>query len=247
MLMVMKTVGCIYFQKGYGMKKMIFIMAVMVLCLGGCFSHEYRVWGYDEWRYARVIPGSGKVVEEVREVGRFTGLKVSCEIDVEVRYGDAYSVTLIGDENILALIKTKVRGDDLKILDRRAFVSEGGIKAVITVVDLKEVRVSEKGFVAVSGIDQEGFGAIVWDDGRAVLSGKADGLYVKILENGCVDATGLKAGDVEVYASGRSCADVVAEKSLIARASDRGSVVYRGGVKEVGGRVSGLGKVLRGE
>jgi hypothetical protein len=55
------------------------------------------------------VSGNGKVKEETRQVGDFTGVQVSQTIEATVTLGSPTSVKIEGEENLLPLIKTEVK------------------------------------------------------------------------------------------------------------------------------------------
>ena len=76
------------------MKKLTFFAIAMLLALPSCI-----IDGWDQG-----ISGNGKVVEEIRDLDGFTGVKVSSGIDVYLSQGSNFEVKVEADEK-----KQKVR------------------------------------------------------------------------------------------------------------------------------------------
>src|ERR671937_185417 len=64
------------------------------------------------------IKGSGHVVEEARTIGEFTGIEVHGVVAADVTAGEAPSLKLSGDDNLLPLIITEVQDGRLIIRTR---------------------------------------------------------------------------------------------------------------------------------
>jgi hypothetical protein len=61
------------------------------------------------------VVGSGRVVDETRNVGDFTGISVSAGIQVKVDAGDRSALSLRGEDNVLPRVRTEIKGSILRI------------------------------------------------------------------------------------------------------------------------------------
>lgn len=64
------------------------------------------------------IRGSGKLVKEIRETGDFTGVALMTLGDLEIEIGDREELWIEAEDNLLAMIETKVADNVLEIKQR---------------------------------------------------------------------------------------------------------------------------------
>ena len=87
--------------------------------------------------------GSGNIVTETRNTGRFDAISVGGSFEVEVKMGDAMSVVVEADDNIMKYIETKVSGNTLKISTEGLHsFSDVHMKVYVTVPVLTAVSAS---------------------------------------------------------------------------------------------------------
>src|SRR5262245_27723813 len=83
------------------------------------------------------VSGNGRRESEQREVGEFTGLQCRSSLDVKVKQGEAFAVTVNADSNLLGLIETRVIGGVLRIdTDGQIFGILPGPHVLITMPEL---------------------------------------------------------------------------------------------------------------
>ncbi len=122
------------------------------------------------------IYGSGNVVTEERDIGEFTGLKVSSGIDVVIRQGKEISLKLEADDNLHEAIITEVDGNTLKIYTRKNIRKARSKKVFLVYEDLNTIRISSAGDARVYATEEfnlrsSSAGSIYYKgDGRVVNS-----------------------------------------------------------------------------
>ena len=118
--------------------------------------------------------GNGKIKEEPRSVGEFTGIDVGGGIEADVKIGSERKVTVTADENLLPLIKTQVENGVLKVYGNNvrptrsirltvvtpkleSIEAGGGVKlhAVATATRHLKIEAGGGAELDVSGIDSE--------------------------------------------------------------------------------------------
>ncbi len=211
------------------------------------------------------ISGNGNVKTETRNVGDFHAIKSSGSIDVEISEGDAYSVSVEDDENILPVIVTEVEGGTLNVhykdntsinndhakvyikapsLDK--IISSGSadimINDVIKNESQIEISVSGSGNIK-GGVDAPSIIASIGGSGNVSLSGRTKSFDGKVSGSGDLDCGNLQSENAEVSVSGSGNAHVFASVSLKARASGSGDVYYRGKPTSPEIHTSGSGSV----
>ena len=70
------------------------------------------------------VEGSGKLLVETRDLPSFSGVNVSGSMDVYLTQGTTQAVKVEADDNLLKLIKTKVRGQELFISSRKCYTQK---------------------------------------------------------------------------------------------------------------------------
>lgn len=160
------------------------------------------------------VTGSGNLVTEVREVGRFDSIDVSEGIDVELVVDGASQpgVSVTYDDDLISDVVTRVRGDTLVVeyADPPRPINRigGGRVVVVTVDSIEEIELS-------GGSDIQGSGR---DDGYLLtLSGGSD-----------ADLRDLEVSRVELEVSGGSDASIYATESVEGDVSGGSSVTIFG-------------------
>ncbi len=211
------------------------------------------------------LSGNGNVKTETRKVGSFNAVKTSGSIDIEISEGEAYSVSVEDDENILPVIVTEVEGGVLNVhyknntsinhdhakvyikapsLDK--IMSSGSADIAITdvVKNNRRIEISVSGSGNIKGgVDAPEINATIGGSGNVSLTGRTKDFEGKVSGSGDLDCGDLQSENTTVSVSGSGNAHVFASVSLHARASGSGDVYYRGkpGSPEI--HTSGSGSV----
>ena len=213
-------------------------------------------------------PGSGKVVTETRKVSDFTSIEMNYPAQVTVTQGDAVSVKIEAEDNVLPGLQTRVRNDTLEIFYK---VEEGKhinptktVKITIVVKDLKEVDFGSAGELIVNGVETDeldisvsGAGSLELNEidvkdlsvdlsgaGSMNASGVADNFRLTISGFGSFNGKDLHNKTARVNLSGAGSATVWVDDELDAEVSGVGSVNYYGS-PEVTKQISGVGGVSK--
>ena len=189
------------------------------------------------------LPGSGTSKTETRQLPSFSSIEVGGACTLDVTVGKPQSVEISGDDNILPLITTEVRGDRLMVRTEKPVNPQLPLRLAVSVPRLALVSVSGAARGEVRGIGGELFQFHVSGAANATLSGATKRLEIQASGAGSINAADLKAEAVEVQISGAGKADVHATRSLVARISGAAKVRYRGKPAQVTPEVSGVGSV----
>lgn len=214
----------------------------------------------------KVVPGSGKVAEETREVSDFHKVELGTLGTLYIEIGDRETLRIEADDNLLAYLETEVRGDTLKITSRDmvGILPSEPIYYYLTVKTLDEIVLSGLGNIEVSdpvvvpalAVRISGGGSIELEDLRAetfdadltglgdlyVDEGKVETQDVLISGGGSYRARGLDSENATVRLTGLGSATVRVSETLNVTISGGGSVRYIGN-PSVEQNVSGLGRV----
>ena len=194
--------------------------------------------------------GSGNIVTETRNTGSFDAISVGGSFDVEVKMGDAMSVVVEADDNIMKYIETKVSGNTLKISTEGLHsFSDVHMKVYVTVPVLTAVSASASAEVVGENIltnaDKLVFKAsssasikaevnapdIVTDANSSAsitLRGKTKNHKTEASSSAEINAFELLTENTTANVTSSANIEVHASVSLNAHASSSGSVEYKG-------------------
>jgi len=214
------------------------------------------------------VRGSGDVVTEMRDVSDFTGIKLDYPAQVTVSQGNAVSVKIEAEDNVLPGLQTLVRNNKLEIFykaDDGEYVSPTrAVKITIIVRDLKEVDFGSAGDLTINGLEIDSldislsgagnlkvndlvakkFGVDLSGAGSITVNGEADDFKLNIRGFGSHNGRDLQTNTADVNLSGAGSATLWVEDKLDANLSGIGSVNYYGSPR-VSKNVSGVGSISR--
>ena len=74
--------------------------------------------------FAKMVKGNGNVKSEMREVSNFCTIKVGGAFKIILMQNDDYSLKITADENLIEIIKTKVKNKDHRVFLDGIYVYE---------------------------------------------------------------------------------------------------------------------------
>ncbi len=197
------------------------------------------------------IRGSGRMVKEDRNVGTYTRVEVSGDMDVYITKGGGTSATIEAEDNIIPMVELIKEEGALKVRYRRN-VSIGHhkeIKIYLTTETLEGVEMSGSGNIALKShftaanpvaITVSGSGNIkgsftapkvsmeVSGSGDIDIKGETREVKVEITGSGSCRAEDLLSETTEVQITGSGDAKVHASKELTTNIMGSGNVYYKG-------------------
>jgi hypothetical protein len=191
------------------------------------------------------VKGSGTSATESRNVPSFTGVSMTGTGTLILRAGEAQSVKITADDNLLPLFKTEVKNGVLEISNERGMRTRSKIVFEITAPKIDRVENSGALSVNAKGFAGGALKVVHSGTGSVELEGAVDSLELDLSGVGSANTAKLVAGKVTAYVSGVGSADIRAEKSLRASVSGVGSVKWRGAATDVKTDVSGVGSVKK--
>jgi hypothetical protein len=221
----------------------LFHLSPALLLLSSCIV---VVDGQGDWS-RNLVPGSGVEVSEGREFeGTFERVHVGASVDVEIRVGEAQSVTVRADDNLIEWIDTSVRDGVLRIgwdsPDGSGWRPKVKPRVDVTVPALTGVELEGAPEVRVRGVRSSSFDVEVAGAGRLRADGKVETLKVDVAGAGDVDLFDLETTDAEVEVSGAGDVDLRATGHVRATVSGAGDVRVKGGAV-IEQHVNGAGSV----
>ena len=193
--------------------------------------------------FGKGVRGSGNRVTEKRDVPGFLSIEVSGAYEVEITAQKERSLEITGDDNILPLVTTEVKGNVLHISSSKSYNVTRSITLKITVPDLEEISSSGASKITVSNIKNSEMG--IDSSGASKISVAGETKRLKIGTSGAsdIEAKDLYAEKVSVQSSGAGYVSVYATEQLEASASGAARVDYYGNPANVKPDVSGAGSV----
>ncbi len=207
------------------------------------------------------VAGSGNIVSKYRTVAEFDRIEVGGNFDVEVEVGEAQSIRLTGDDNLLPQVETKVRHGELEIDYDGSYRSRDDIKIAITVPRLSAIHSSGSSDVNVTGVRSSTFDAAVsgsselWVEGdfgdleanvsgsgEITMAGTANDIDANVSGSGELDLFSVPASTADVTVTGSGEVGLDVSEKLSATVTGSGDVEYTGD-PSVTSRITGSGSV----
>ena len=211
------------------------------------------------------VAGNGKIVKEKRDISDFSKITVSGPFEVCLTSGDAGKISLEGDENILAIIDTKVTNGTLAIVTqndvnvRPSFTNK--IKIKVPAKYFESIALTGCGSIYSKGLIRSGkikatvdgpgsinimvssTDATAWilGCGSITIRGTTDKFNCKIVGSGTIKAYDLQAKDVTAYISGSGDAKVNSKLALTGRIIGTGNIAFNGEPKKTDLKYMGAG------
>jgi hypothetical protein len=159
--------------------------------------------------------------------------------------GSAASLKVSAEENLLGMIRTRVKGNSLIIDTKKNISPRKEIVIEITTPSLSDLDVSGANNIDVDNISCDEFNLDLSGAGTVDLRGEVEKFTADLSGAGSIKAKQLKAKDVRISVSGAASADVYASKFLDASVSGVGSIEYFGDPEKTKTDVSGVGSITR--
>jgi Putative auto-transporter adhesin, head GIN domain len=246
------------------MKKLLLVL-ISFLALSNLATAQNDHWNSSGWG-GKKVKGEGAIVTETRNVTGFKGFESAVSADVFIKQSSTFKVTIVGQKNILDLMKTELKGDMLKITFEKGYnVSyKDQLKVYIEAPSFEKLSMSGSGNVkaenALSGskmdIGISGSGDFMLDNikfsnvefhisgsGNINVSGETEKVDFHVSGSGDIKASDLKAQTVECHVSGSGNINCNASKSLNALVSGSGDIRYKGKPESIKTKVSGSGDI----
>jgi hypothetical protein len=213
------------------------------------------------------VRGSGVIVSETRKVADFNSVEINFPAEITIQQGNATSLTVEAEDNLLPQLATRVSGDTLTIendqpdwtkrvnptrtvkihmtvkdLRRVDFPSAGTLQVGKFQVDQLRLSISGAGTVTLSDLTAQNLTVNMSGAGKTTASGSVDSLKMDISGVGSFQGGDLASQSADISISGAGSATVWAKNSLSVEISGTGSVNYYGS-PSVKRNISGLGSV----
>lgn len=211
------------------------------LLAGGCSHHTHtdHVVGSD------LVIGSGRIATESRPVAAFGAVTVDGPLLVQLQAGCARALEVSAEDNLLALVRSELRGDRLHLFLAPASISTTQPLVVrACFAELREIEASGAARIEVEGVRGERLSTALAGAASAELSGNVDRHELRLSGASRSRATELRSRETIAALSGASYASVAVSGELRVEASGASTLEYLGDPQLVS-TVSGQSVVRR--
>lgn len=237
-------------MKNFTQAALVLTVAVGVLMSVSCKEH--------------VVQGKGPMATEQRDIASFDKIKIDMPAEATIVIGDAQSVEVEANENLVKHIKTEVSGNTLRIHHEGIWYTNGNVAVSIHMPALKMLDISGAADAAIKGditgneftlevsgaadVDIEQMDV---DDFKAKLSGASKlnihkgnvkhAVY-KVTGAGEIYASSLETRSAEAKVSGAGEMELHVTDELDAHITGAGSIDYIGH-PQVTSHIAGVGSL----
>ncbi|WP_028063932.1 GIN domain-containing protein [Solirubrobacter soli] len=191
--------------------------------------------------------GSGHAATQARSVPPFTTVDLTGANNVVVRVGARQSVVVHADENLLGRVTTSVHAGTLLIDTTPGDLNaKSPMFVVVSVPSLAGLRLDGAGNISASGIANEHLTVAMPGSGVIDATGTTRTLTLTMDGQGTALLRRLVARDANVALAGNGTIMLTATRSLNAKLSGTGAILYGGNPPHVTQSVTGSGTVNAG-
>lgn len=220
--------------------------AATLFTLGGCAIIVVPDDGsvrYESAFGSSAVQGNGQFATEARAIGNVQVLDLNGPLQVDVRVGEAPSLQVEGDSNLLAMVRTDSNGDTLRISVTGRVQTSNPLHIIYTTPQLARVESSGSGRLDIRGLNG-GALSLTQNGSRATqLSGNVSRLEMRLNGSGSVNATSLEVGSTQasINGSGRVNLGQVRGDTVSVELHGSGGMSASGAVRSMNVRTYGSG------
>jgi hypothetical protein len=187
--------------------------------------------------------------EQARTTPPFKAIDIEGAISIEVKAGQAHSLSVRGNDKFVHGVATEVVGGELRVRmrDKDAVAMKGDQRVIVTMPELCKFSANGVGEALLNNINCGRLDVHYRGAGKLQIAGKAKTVKLDAQGVGDVDTRALIADDIDVSFEGVGSVKVYAKGRLDAKVRGMGELTYYGKPRTVNKSVSGLGKVSAAE
>jgi hypothetical protein len=217
------------------------VSAALIIPTSGVVAQH---WSHVTVNRMPVIDGSGRIVQQSRDVGEFRGVQTMGAESVDVRFGPKTSVVIAADDNILPLLSSRVVDGKLKIESRGSYRTRSPIRVWITTPRLEEFTTMGSGNVVIHDVSSPHLKLTLQGSGDIQANGRIGELDLALMGSGRARLADLSATDVSAGVFGSGEAVVRASGRLDAQMFGSGVLRYVGNPKSLRSSHFGSGRII---
>ncbi|WP_179958349.1 head GIN domain-containing protein [Chitinimonas arctica] len=189
------------------------------------------------------LAGNGKHASQTRTVGAVKEVEATGRVDVQIRIGATPSLTVEGDENLLAEVVTEQAGDKLIIRNKRSFSSKGPLKVILVTPAVAVLRSTGSGDISVEGLAGGDLKLESTGSGDIKLAGQLGLLTARLVGSGDLQSETLKPANItlDLLGAGEVTMGSVDVDRFEANLKGSGTITASGTAKTLVGSVLGSG------
>ncbi len=213
------------------------------------------------------VRGNGNVITETRKISDFNKVTVTGSFHVHIFHGKTGDIKIETDENIMPLIETYTKGDELVIRFKKKTNIRKTTKLNVSlpVSKLSKIKITGSGYVKSNETFEQnkiyltvtGSGdialkfklnelyALVTGSGRISLKGKTNEANYRVTGSGDIDAKQINSSSVEAKVTGSGDISAHANREIIAKVTGSGDIYYYGNPKRIKTKVLGSGSIRK--
>jgi hypothetical protein len=219
-------------------KRWVFVIVPVILISSACVVST---------GLGKVVRGSGKVTSEIRPVSGFEQISICCGMQLMLIQGDAESLEVEADDNLLPEIVTEVRAGELVIRYRDSngqtqYLPSQPVHVQVSAIQINKLTVSGGGSLEAGPLQVDRLAMDLSGGSRARMDTiTADNLKVVVSGGGDFSAQDMQLTALDMDLSGGSTAsvDAVQAESLKLGSSGGGEITIAGEVTTQGIVLSG--------
>lgn len=198
------------------MKNLLSLIVLTLLVTAGC--HHGR----------SEVRGSGKRELQKREIAPFTSISTEGAFNIEIVCQKTQSLEVEGDDNILPLVTTEVKGNVLKLSNSKSYSVNEPVTFRIAVPNLESILANGAGKIKITGVNNDKL--MISSNGAPAISVAGTTKMVGIDSNGAakIDTHNLRSAHAVVDTRGASKVDLGLCDKLDVNVSGVSHVTYRG-------------------
>jgi hypothetical protein len=195
------------------------------------------------------VKGSGVLATETRSVSGFDALDLVGSADITVSFGDSESLTIEAEDNILPLVRTRVRGNTLVIDFKPNTTVEvtKPIRITLTMKTLTEASIPGSGNITVNSLAGDKVKFDLPGSGNITAGGEVNSVNIIFKGSGNILCGELQAKSATVDLTGSGNVTVYASESVDITLDGSGNVTYLGNPANVKTSTPGSGEVRAGK
>ena len=172
--------------------------------------------------------GEGAVQTQSRQADAFSRIEVDAGIGITVSVGEAQSIVVSAQENILPVISTEVEDDTLRIGSTQPFTTSEAVNVTVVVPTLDGISLSGGSQGQVEGVDGGSLDLELGGGAGLAVTGVSSTVALEASGGSDVDLEGLQANAVTLDVSGGSNVTVQASDEVTGSASGESRVTVLG-------------------
>src|ERR1043166_2591651 len=191
------------------------------------------------------IKGSGHAASESRAVDGFDRVQGTGSTDGQITIGQAFSVRVTADDNVVPIIETVVDGKTLEVRtkDHTGYSSKTPSKVEINLPSLRGAGVSGAADITIAGMNGGNLDLEISGAGNIVATGTVDAVHAEVAGAGDMTLTDLKAKEADVSIAGSGDVSLRVDDRLGVSIAGAGDVHYAGKPRISKMDINGAGSV----